>query len=219
MALIIIAGPSGTGKTRSLKNLNPKETLLIKTISKPLSFKRDAENPWEDYDFENKQGNVMNIIGYASIPKIISKAKENGFKRIVIDDVGYIMTKEFMDRSSEKGYDKWTEMASHIWDIAYTSTTIGDSFPVYMVFHIEKDAQENITLKTLGKLLQEKVTLEGLATVALISDRVDGKYGFWTQNQGRDFAKSPEGMLPDQFMDNDLAIVDKAFREYYGEES
>jgi hypothetical protein len=212
--IIIIAGKSGTGKSTSMRNLDPEKTLLVNIIGKPLPFKGKG---WKKVDTAGS-GNIFTTDRTADIKSILPKASSKGFKTIIIDDAGYIMTNEFMRRVNEKGYDKFNDIAYNIWDLFEDSKKLPDDVNVYFTFHVEFDSNGNEGIKTIGRLLSDKVTIEGMATVVLISDRVDGKYIFRTQSNGYDIAKSPIGMFTTESIENDLKIVDDAIREFYQEE-
>ena len=144
---------------------------------------------------------------------INSYAKQ--FKRIVVDDFQYVMANEFMRRAMERGYDKFTEIARHAWDIAECVRSLPQDVIVYIMCHTDTDAEGTERLKTIGKLLDEKIVLEGMSTIVLKTSVSDGKYCFLTQNNGKDTTKSPAGMFPSYAIDNDLKYVDDKIRSYY----
>ena len=197
---VFVLGHSGTGKSTSLRNFKSNEILHINVISKPLPFKgRFAET----YNGDN----------YAEIAKAINKTK---CKSIVIDDAQYLMANEFMRRSFEKGYDKFTEIANNFWTLINSITNdLPFDVIVYFLMHTDTDENGNEKAKTIGKLLDEKICIEGMSSIVLKTAVKDGVYSFLTQNNGHDTVKSPLGMFPTYEIDNDLKAVDTTIREYW----
>lgn len=197
---VFILGHSGTGKSTSLRNFKSGEILHINVMSKPLPFKgRFAET----YNGDDYQG----------IAKAINATK---CKTIVIDDAQYLMANEFMRRSSELGYQKFTDIANNFWTLI---TSITDDLPfdviVYILMHTDQDDNGNEKAKTIGKLLDEKICIEGMSSIVLKTAVKDGVYTFTTQNNGHDTVKSPLGMFPTYEIENDLKKVDTTIREYW----
>lgn len=197
---VFILGRSGTGKSASLRNFKSNEILHINVMSKPLPFKgRFAET----YNGDN----------YTEIAKAINKTK---CKSIVIDDAQYLMANEFMRRSSEMGYQKFTDIANNFWTLI---NSINNDLPfdviVYFLMHTDMDDNGNEKAKTIGKLLDEKICIEGMSSIVLKTAVKDGVYSFLTQNNGHDTVKSPLGMFKTFEIDNDLKAVDTAIREYW----
>lgn len=217
----LILGKSGTGKSTSMRNLDPTNTALIQVIRKPLPF-RSAN--WKRYNKETEpQGNVFVTENWASIIKIMRGTKR---KVIVIDDFQYLMANEFMRRSEEKGFDKFSDIAKHAWEVFGVASDLPDDVRVYVLSHIdENEATGAMKMKTIGKLLDEKINLEGLVTICLRThvdnsgNTAEEKYRFITQNTGLDTSKSPEGMFDSDSIPNDLKAVDSAICDYYGIET
>jgi hypothetical protein len=210
----LIIGNSGTGKSTSLRNLDPANVLLIQTIKKPLPFKSVG---WKPYNKETKEGSVYISRDPRAMVTGITKAKEMGKSIVIIDDWQYQMAGQFMDRSAEKGYDKFTDLAKGMWDVAQAALSGDDSLRVYFLTHSQQDEYgSNVKMKTLGKLLDEKVTIEGLFTIVLRSHVQDGRYFFTTQNDGTDTVKSPIGLFESFEIDNDLKEIDGLICNYYG---
>ena len=146
----------------------------------------------------------------------IKKASEISKEIVVIDDWQYQMAGQFMDKSGEKGFDKFTELAKDMWDVAQAAISAGDNIRVYILTHSQADEYgANVRMKTLGKLLQEKLTVEGLFTTVLRSHVRDGEYYFTTQNDGSDTVKSPLGLFDSMEIENDLNKIDEAICNYY----
>jgi hypothetical protein len=206
----MILGESGTGKSTSLRNLDPARTLLIQAVRKPLPFRTKG---WKPYNKVDGSGSIITT----DHPQFIEGAMRKIDREIVvIDDFQYVLANEFMRRSDEKGFDKFTEIGRHAWDILTASTGLADDRRVYILAHTASDEFGKTKMKTIGKLLDEKITPEGLVTICLRTQVRDGQYHFATQNNGADTTKSPMGMFDEQLIDNDLAAVDAAICNYYG---
>lgn len=204
---ILILGQSGTGKTTSLRNMNPNEVLLIQAVKKPLPF-RSSE--WKPLTAEG--GSIYVCDNSQKICQIMQKTKR---KIIIIDDNQYIMANEFMRRSAEKSFDKFTEIGRNMWDIFNMASALPDDVRVYILTHTEEDAQGKTKIKTIGKMLDEKITLEGMVTICLQTDVINDNHIFMTKNNGRNTVKSPIGLFESEHIDNDLNAVDAAIIEYY----
>lgn len=201
MALaVLLLGESGTGKSASLRNFKKGDIAYINVTGKPLPFRNDFGTLVTDR--------------YADIKKALLGMKAPS---AVIDDAQYLLVNEFMRRSSELGYQKFTDMAKNYWSLIVE--TITRDMPadkiVYLLSHIDRDQDGNEKAKTIGKLLDDKITVEGLFTIVLKTHVEDGKYTFFTQNSGFDTVKSPIGMFTDLEIDNDLKLVDNTIREFY----
>lgn len=195
---VLILGESGTGKSASLRNFEPDDLKVINVANKPLPFKNKFESISTD-DYRT----------------IIKELKLNKKKVAVIDDAQYLMANEFMRRATERGFDKFTEIAQNFWTLVNTVKDLPEDQVVYFLAHIERDANGNEKIKTIGKLLDEKITVEGMFTIVLKTNVTDGVYSFITQNSGHDTVKSPIGMFPSIVIDNDLKYVDEKIRNYY----
>lgn len=209
----MILGESGRGKSRSIKNLNPEETLVIKSVKKPFPF---PTKDWKSYDKETKTGSVISTDDYEVIKRVIKGAKSLGKNVIVIDDAQYLMANEFMRKSAVKGFEKFTELAKNMWELLNTANDADDDLRVYLLQHTETNSDGSRKAKTIGKMLDEKITIEGLVTIVLNAEKENNSYFFTTQNSGSDTGKSPEGMFSEYRIDNDLRLVDDAICEYYG---
>lgn len=197
---VLIIGESGTGKSASLRNFSPEEYALVNVASKPLPFKVNgiidqlkSDNPVE-------------------IRRFMVGTKK---KAIIIDDAQYIMANEFMRRAKEKGFDKFTEIGTNMWNVIRQVETLEDDKVVYFMMHIERDNNNNEKAKTIGHLLDEKITLEGMFAIVLKTVVSDRRYFFSTQNSGSDTVKSPMGLFSTTLIDNDLKMVDDSIRSYY----
>jgi hypothetical protein len=199
MAIIVMVyGQSGTGKSTSLRNFKPEDVCIVNVSGKPLPFKNKHK--------------TFNTDDYMSIETAIKKAPA---KSIVIDDATYLMTGEYMRTAKVTGYQKFTDLALNYYTLVKIAAALSDDKIVYFMGHSDIDNNGNEKFKTIGKLLDEKITLEGMFTIVLKTVVTDGKYQFSTRNSGQDTVKTPMGMFSEPLIENDLAAVDKAIREYY----
>jgi hypothetical protein len=208
---IYILGKSGSGKSTSMRNLDPKDIMIIKVINKRLPFNESTFATW---DKESKTGSKFATDDYTVIKALLTRMEEVGKKVVVIDDIQYLMANEFMRRASETGFAKFSEIAFKMWDLLdFIQNKIDPDMRVYMMSHIdEEDGSQKI--KTIGKMLDDKVCLEGLATIVLGSSKIKDDYVFETQTNGRNTLKSPIGMF-EKTEPNDLKIIDNKIVTFY----
>lgn len=200
---VLVIGESGSGKTAALRNFNPDEIGVFSVSSKPLPFRKALP--------------VMKPATYQAIYKSWENGKAKGTLRKVyaIDDSQYLMTFAAFGRAKETGYAKFTDFALDFYNlIQYVINSLPDDVIVYFLHHLERTEQGMIKAKTLGKMLDSQLTLEGLFSIVLYC-QTDGKdHWFTTQSDGFTTAKSPMEMFPVK-IDNDLKAVDSAIRNYY----
>ena len=199
---VLILGESGSGKTFAIKNMDP-EKVGVFLVEKPrLPFRKQ---------FRCKQNaTYMDILRTLADPKL---------KQYVIDDSQYLLVNEFFDRASEIGYQKFTDMALNFRNlIHFVINKTPDDVIVYFLHHTETDNNGRIKAKTIGRMLDEKLTVEGLFDIVLRTQVDPEGHWFLTQTNGQDTVKSPEEMF-DQKISNDLAMVDEVIRKYYGMEA
>lgn len=208
----LILGKSGTGKSTSLRNLSPADTLLVQVIRKPLPFRSTG---WSYFDKDSSpSGNIFVSERWDTIIKLLRGTKR---KVIVVDDFQYLLANEYMRRTDEKGYDKFTDIAKHAWEVMSAASGLAPDVRVYLLSHVEENESTGaMKMKTIGKMLDEKITPEGLVTIVLRTTVDDGQYKFLTRNNGMDTTKSPMGLFAEDRIDNDLAEVDAAIADYYG---
>lgn len=208
---VLIIGRSGSGKTYSLKNFSADEVGVISVEKGRLPFKSDIKTvmlPEDPTGGEAKSASQICAARYAWITRTIKGAKA---KAIVIDDSQYLLVNEFFDRTYEKGFDKFSEMGKKFRDLIHCINRMDDGNKiVYFLHHSEADTDGREKVKTVGKLLDEKLTVEGCFDIVLYCQ----DHKFFTQANGQSTAKSPEDMFPLE-IPNDLKAVDAAIREYY----
>lgn len=214
MALpVLIMGRSGSGKTYSLKEFKADEIGVISVEKGRLPFKSDikvAKIP--KYGADNSKPEsyaTINRAKYSWLMRAIETAK---CKSIAIDDSQYLLVNELFDRSAEKGYNKFVQMAANFRNLIHFINELDQEDKiVYFLHHTETDSDGREKCKTIGKMLDEKLTVEGCFDIVLYCQ----DHKFYTQSNGISTAKSPEGMF-DLEIPNDLKAVDAAIREYYG---
>ncbi len=202
-----ILGESGTGKSTSMRSMNPTETLLIQAIKKPLPFRSSA---WK---YLSKEGG--NILVCDQSAQIIAAMHKTQRPIIVIDDFQYILANEFMRRTDERGFDKFTDIGKHAWDILCAASSLPDHVRVYILSHTETSESGRVKAKTIGRMLDEKITIEGMFSIVMRTSIINGQYLFSTKNNGSDTVKTPLGLFDADHIDNDLAAVDAAIVDYY----
>jgi len=206
----LILGESGTGKSTSLRNMTPAETLLIQTIKKPLPFRSSA---WKYFNAESEKTGSMFVKDKTDeIIFLMTKTKR---KIIVIDDWNLIMTNDYMRRSDEKGFQKFSEIGRSAWDLLMAAGTLPDDVRVYFLGHTEVSETGQTKAKTIGKMLDQTCPVESMLTIVLKTKVVNGSYLFSTQNNGQDTCKSPIGLFESESIENDLQKVDNAIVDYF----
>lgn len=209
---VLIIGRSGSGKTYSIKNFKPDEVGVISIEKGRLPFKTDikiVKVPKDPTNGQAQNAGQLNAAKYTWITDVIKKAKT---KAVVLDDSQYLLVNELFDRTYEKGYDKFTSMAVKFRDLIHFVNDLEDDDKiVYFLHHSELDADGREKVKTIGKMLDEKLTVEGCFDIVIYCQ----DYKFFTQSNGQSTAKTPEDMF-DLEIPNDLKAVDTAIRKYYG---
>lgn len=200
----MLIGKSGSGKSTSMRNFAHDELALINVNKKPLPFKGKFDSTLETTDYDQ----IMKAIG------------QTQKKAIMIDDAGYLITNQFMRGHGEnKGnavFELYNSLADNFYKlIKFCQEKVNDNKIVYFVMHEDKNDFGDIKPKTIGKLLDEKVCIEGLFTIVLRASADNGEYVFHTHTDGSDVTKSPIDMFSTDTVPNDLKEVDRVIREYY----
>lgn len=225
MASIAIVGLSGTGKSTSygtfpelgIKGLNPKDTVIINVSKKDLPLKG-----WKNH-YKGKlseQGNYLENSNATDIAAAIDYVSNKRFdiKNIVIDDAQFIMAFEFMSRAKETGYGKFTDIGVNMNKVIVAARDSRKDLKVFFLWHPEEDNQGKLSMKTVGKMVNDYLTLEGLFTVIIYSNVSNAnnkvEYTFITNNDGHFPGKSPYGMFPELNIKNDLGYVSDMIDEY-----
>lgn len=214
--LIIIVGESGAGKSSSIRSLNHKETFLINVLDKPLPFKgykskylrAKEDNAFTaNYNSTDKTEDILKIINF------IDKRRPD-IKTIIIDDFQYVMCNEFMQKALERGFDKFSEIAKHAHSILMALSKLREDLTCFILTHSDMKDDGIYRVKTIGKILDEKIVIEGMCTIVLHAVVNDGKHEFLTQFDGRRIAKSPIGMFENKSIPNDLSLVLEKIKAY-----
>lgn len=213
---ILILGKSGSGKSTSLRNLDPTKTFIINVVNKPLPFK-GWKNNYTKYSKDNPSGNMVSTDNTTQIMKALSyiDKERTEIKQIIIDDSQYTMGNEYMRRAKESGYNKFTDIGQNMFNLVNLIPNLRDDLFVIFLHHLEVEKDElgnqQVQAKTIGKMFSQYVTLEGLFSIVLYTNVAkDDKgmhYGFLTQSDGTNTAKSPMGLFEQLIIPNDLNYV------------
>lgn len=199
---VLILGESGSGKSASMRNFTESDVRILNVASKPFPFRN-----------VNKLKKADKAT-YSMIKGAVSSGKSLSY---VVDDAQYLMAFESFEKANEIGYGKFTNMAKNYEEmLRYIQEETTPDTIVYIMQHIETDENGKVKAKTLGKMLDQQLTIEGLFTIVLLCKADRNKHYFVTQSDGTNPCKSPMGMFDEIEIDNDLKLVDDAIREYYG---
>lgn len=200
---VLIMGESGSGKSASLRNFSPNEISVFNVTNKPLPFKQG----------KTKIPKIDNAT-YADIANALANPNKRAY---VIDDAGYLLSFEMFKRANETGYSKFTDMAKNFFDMLdFINTKLPNDIIVYITMHTEDDSEmHRVKVKTIGKMLDQNLKIEGLFSIVLRAVQTEDGYKFVTRDDMVSTAKSPIGMWEEDMIDNDLKAVDTTIREYY----
>jgi len=196
--LVMIYGQSGTGKSTSFRNFDNDEVAIINVSGKPMPFRSELK--------------TLSSNDYSTIAQWLPQIKQPS---IIIDDATYLMVDQFMAYAQVKGYEKYNIMAVNFNNLIEQARLLPEETIIYFVGHSDQMDDGREHFKTIGKMLDNYVTLEGKFTVVLKSVVKDGHYYFQTHNSGYDTVKSPMGMFESDLIENDLKMVDDVIREYW----
>jgi hypothetical protein len=216
---ILIIGDSGSGKSTAIRNLDPSDTFIINVMDKSLPFK-GAKKSYTRLSADGTTGNYYSSDDSANILRVIRQVntKRPEIKNLILDDFQYSLCAEFMRRASEKGYDKFTDIGKNAWQIIKDLITTREDLYCYVLSHSDTDVNGKVKCKTIGRMLDDKVVLEGLFSVVLHAMIIDGQYKFLTQGDSIHISKSPMGMFPTKLIDNDLVLVKEHMLQYLNED-
>lgn len=196
---VMVLGASGSGKSTALRNFTADEIGIFNVASKPLPFR----------------GNLKKVdkASYALITKVL---KDNKLRCYAIDDSQFLMVFDEFNRAKEVGYQKFTDFALNFYNLVQTviNDTSADTI-VYFLHHTEVDDFGHVKAKTVGKMIDNKLTLEGMFSVVLLCGTDGKEHWFETQSDGVNTAKTPLDMFSTNRIDNDLKMVDNTIREYW----
>jgi len=220
---VLIIGESGHGKSHSVQFLDPKETFIINVANKSLPFQGWRSN-YSYISKDNPEGNMSKVSTPGGIRDAMEHVNDNmpHIKNLIIDDWQYMSAFEFFDRADEDGWQKFTDIGKWLKVISTQPMSMRDDLTVFFLTHseeVEDRGRKKQKAKTIGKMVDEKLTLEGLFPIVLYSRArkdTDGEmeYGFETKTDGKNTCKSPLGMFEDEFIDNNLQIVKEKMIEY-----
>ena len=230
---LLVIGESGSGKSTSMRNLDPKKTFIISILGKDLPFRgwkkkyTEMEIEWSQSEdgFKPtpiKSGNHYCVpddqFSWARVLVLLNLFLNNSkspYETIIIDDFGYLITNEFLHRAYETGFTKFTQLARHIKDIiaCIKENKNNDKFVVFMAQPQTVSETGFRKIKTAGKLLDDQVNIEGFFTSVLFTNTLDDKHVFETKRDNST-AKTPDGAFDEMYIDNDLDIVIKRLKEY-----
>ena len=214
---VLIIADSGSGKSTSMRTLDPQNTVIINIANKPLPFK-GWKSKYTPMNKDNPKGNLVSVSSAAGVAKAMKHVNDNmpHVTTLVVDDWQYMSSFEYFDRAQEKGYDKFTSIAANLAHVAKLPKDMRSDLTIFFLTHSEESTDINghkrVKAKTVGKMIDNVLTLEGLFSIVLfgkVRKDDDGvlEYGFETQNNGENTCKSPMGMFEEPFIPNDLAYV------------
>ena len=198
---VLVLGESGSGKSASMRNFKQSDVSVLNVASKPFPFK-------------NVNGiKKADKATYGMIKGAVSSGRTLSY---VIDDAQYLMAFESFEKANETGYGKFTTMAKNYQEmLRYIQEDTSPDTIVYVLQHIDTNEDGKIKAKTLGKMLDQQLTVEGLFTIVLLCEASEKGHYFITQSDGTNPCKSPMGMFDDVKIANDIKRVDDIIREYY----
>lgn len=208
---VLVEGRSGSGKSYGLKGFSKDEIGVIAVEKSRLPFRNDFNIAAVPDKFGEEVGSMaqLNAARYSWVEMLIKKSKA---KSIAIDDSQYLLANELFDRSKEKGFDKFTDIAANFRNlIHFVNRGVDDDKIIYFLHHTEADGDGREKAKTIGKMLDEKLVIEGCFDIVLYCS----DHKFYTQADGVSTAKTPEDMFSSVEIPNDLKAVDDAIRSYY----
>ena len=211
---ILILGESGCGKSTSIRTLPHEETVIINVIGKPLPFK-GAKKLYRTMTPQG-EGNYYASDNHASIIKLVNfvNQKRPDIQYLVIDDFGYSITNSFMRKSSQRGYDKYNDIGREAFDVLDAVSNLREDLYIFVMMHTEIDNQGKYKPKTVGRMIDQYICIEGKFSYVFHALVSEGRYEFLTNNDGQHMAKSPMGMFDKLFIANDLLYIAEKIKAY-----
>ena len=202
---ILIIGDSGTGKSTSLRNLDPTKTFIINILDKPLPF-RGYKTKYTKLSQDGMTGNYYETDDHEKITRVIKliNQKRPEITNLIIDDFGFTITNTYMRRSREKGYEKFSDIGRNAWELISSLRGLREDLNCVITMHVDIDSHGKYRPKTIGKLIDQTNMIEGSFTYVFQSIIVDHQYKFITCNDGQHMAKTPMGCFEEFYVDNDL---------------
>lgn len=213
--IVLILGESGTGKSTSIRTLNPEETFIINVLNKPLPFKGYKNKYNKELKNYHSTDCYKEIISYI---KAINERLPN-IKSLIIDDFNFVLANEFMKRASEKSFERFVDIGKHTFEIVEELKLLREDLICFIMSHTELSHAGVIKTKTVGKMVDDKVSIEGRISTVLHARVVEGKFKFLTQFDGLHMSKTSMGMFDDMYIDNDLQFVRDRMIEYFNGEN
>lgn len=221
---VLIIAESGSGKSTSIESLDPKETFIINVSNKPLPFKgwKTKYPAWSTQTPTGRMYSSAEADKIAACMKYVSE-KRPDVKLLIIDDFQYMSAFEYMEKANEKGYDKFTKIASNLSKVVTLPKDLREDLIIIFLTHAEMstdiDGNRQVKAKTIGKMIDSVLTLEGLFSIVLfgkVKKNKEGgvRYVFETKNNGENTCKSPRGMFEQDEIPNELALVKQAIIDY-----
>lgn len=196
---VLLLGASGSGKSTSLRNFEPGEIGIFDVAGKPLPFRKR-----------------LDVFRRPSYGQIMKSLASNKMRAYFVDDANYLMAFQNFALANVKGYDKFTTMAVNFEQLLEAANRTDEDTVVYFAMHPDYDDMGRMKPKTIGKMLDNQLCVEGMFPIVLVAERMEDGYRFVTQTDGTNPAKSPMGMFAESVIDNDLRAVDAAIRDYWG---
>lgn len=205
---ILVLGESGSGKSTSIRTLPPEETIIINVIGKPLPF-RGYKNKYKSLSADGLKGNYYSSDDSGKIVRLLKFINDNrpDIHYIVIDDYGYTITNSFMRKASQRGYDKFQDIGSDAFNVLEGVANLRDDLFCFVMMHTEIDTHGKYKPRTVGKMIDQYICIEGKFTYVFHALVNDGQYKFLTNTDGHHLAKTSLGLFNDLFIDNDLKLI------------
>lgn len=212
---VLILGESGSGKSTSLRNLDPSETFILNVIGKPLPF-RGAKTKYTKLSPDGVEGNYYANDDPSAIKRVINliNNKRNDIKVLVLDDFGYTITNSFMRKSHQKGYEKYNVIGNETFEILESISVLREDLFCFVMMHTDIDQNGKYKPRTVGRMIDQYICIEGKFTNVLHALITENSYKFLTNNDGQHMAKTPMAMF-EQLIDNDLQFVIEQMKSYY----